>query len=137
MNEASPALPDTNAPLAELLSPSQVRCFMDCQVRWWFKYSLKYADSVTGKMALGRAVHTAIAQNFVQKLETHEDLPTLGVIAIFRDAWAREQDETEFRDDEDAREFKACGEALVSKYMDQAAPLIEPAAVETRVQGEI
>ncbi len=24
--------------LAEVLSPSQVRCFTDCQVRWWFKY---------------------------------------------------------------------------------------------------
>jgi hypothetical protein len=137
MNQTAPPTPDANSTIAELLSPSQVRCFMDCQIRWWFKYTLKYSDPATGKMALGRAVHSAIAQNFAQKLETREDLPTVGVVALFRDAWAREQDETEFRDDEDPREFKACGEALVSKYMDQCAPLIEPAAVEMRVQGEI
>lgn len=40
----------------EVLSPSQVRCFMDCQMRWWFKYALKRADPATGKMALGRAI---------------------------------------------------------------------------------
>jgi len=39
--------------------------------------------------------------------------------------------------DEDPAELGACGEALVSKYMDEAAPLIEPAAVEMRVEGEI
>jgi hypothetical protein len=110
---------------------------MDCQMRWWFKYVLKYADPPTGKMALGRAVHAALAQNFAQKVETQEDLPVTGVVALFRDAWARERDETEFRDDEDPAESGACGEALVSKYMDQAAPLIEPAALEMRVEGTI
>jgi len=34
----APASQLTNSP-AELLSPSQVRCFMDCQIRWWFKLS--------------------------------------------------------------------------------------------------
>jgi hypothetical protein len=110
---------------------------MDCQMRWWFKYALKYADPATGKMALGRAVHAALTQNFAQKVETQEDLPLTGVVALFRDAWAVERDEIEFRDDEDPAELGACGQALVSKYMDQAAPLIEPAAVEMRVEGEI
>jgi hypothetical protein len=123
--------------LAAILSPSQVRCFMDCQVRWWFKYGLKYPDPKTGKMALGRAVHGALAQNFAQKLDTYEDLPVPGVRAIFRDSWATEREQTEFRDDEDPSELAACGEALVSKYMEQQAPLIQPAAVEMRVEGQI
>ena len=128
---------DAAAPTGEVLSPSQVRCFMDCQMRWWFKYALKHADPPTGKMALGRAVHAALTQNFAQKVETQEDLPMTGVVALFRDAWAREREQTEFRDDEDPAELGACGEALVSKYMDEAAPQIEPAAVEMRVEGEI
>jgi hypothetical protein len=123
--------------LAELLSPSQVRCFMDCQVRWWFKYGLKYPDPPTGKMVLGKAVHAALTQNFAQKLDTYEDLPVPGVVAIFRDSWATEREHTEFRDDEDPSELGACGEALVAKYMDELAPLIQPAAVEVRVEGEI
>ena len=124
-------------PTTQLLSPSQVRCFMDCQMRWWFKYALKYADPATGKMALGRAVHAALTQNFGQKMETQVDLPMTGVVALFRDAWSGEREQAEFRDDGDPLELGACGEALVSKYMDEAAPLIEPAAVEMRVQGEI
>ena len=128
---------DVAAPPEKMLSPSQVRCFMDCQMRWWFKYALKYADPPTGKMALGKAVHSALTQNFAQKVETQEDLPVSGVVALFRDAWARERDETEFRDDEDPGELGTCGEALVSKYMDEAAPRIEPAAVEMRVEGKI
>ena len=67
-------------PPSEVLSPSQVRCFMDCQARWWFKHGLRYPDPPTGKFALGRAVHAALGQNFAQKIETYEDLPIEGII---------------------------------------------------------
>ena len=127
--------PVVDSDLGDLLSPSQVRCFMDCQVRWWFKYGLKYPDPPTGKLALGRAVHAALAQNFAQKLDSYEDLPVSGVRALFRESWAIEREHTEFRDDEDPSEFAACGEALVAQYMDELAPLIQPAAVEVRVEG--
>lgn len=129
--------PKEESSLAELLSPSQVRCFMDCQVRWWFKYDLKYPDPPTGKMVLGRAVHAALAQNFAQKIDTYEDLPVPGVRALFRESWDLEREHTEFRDDEDPSELAAHGETLVAKYMDQLAPLIQPAAVEMRVEGQI
>jgi hypothetical protein len=88
-------------------------------------------------MVLGRAVHAALAHNFAQKLDSYEDLPTLGVRALFRDAWAIEKEQAEFRDDEDPMKLAACGEALVAKYMDELAPLIQPAAVELRVEGQI
>jgi CRISPR/Cas system-associated exonuclease Cas4 (RecB family) len=125
----------TNA--AEVLSPSQVRSFMDCEMRWWFKYDLKVPDPSTGNMALGRAVHSALGENFAQKVEAREDLPTPGVVALFREAWANERDQTEFRDEENPQELAATGEALVAKYMDQMAPTIDPAAVEIHVHGEI
>jgi CRISPR/Cas system-associated exonuclease Cas4 (RecB family) len=110
---------------------------MDCQARWWFKHGLQYPDPSNGKLALGRAVHTALGHNFAQKVDTYEDLPTLGVVALFREAWAHERATTEFRDEEDPVELAACGEALVCKYMNEVAPRIEPAAVEIRVLGEI
>jgi hypothetical protein len=129
--------PVMNTELAEVLSPSQVRCFMDCQTRWWFKYGLQYPDPPTGSLSLGRAVHASLGQNFVQKVETHADLPTAGVLALFREAWAMEREQTEFHDDESPKELAATGEALIAKYMDEVAPVIEPAAVELRVEGEI
>ena len=122
---------------AEVLSPSQVRCFMDCQMRWWFKYGLKVPDPVTANMALGRAVHSALGENFAQKVDTREDLPTDGIVALFREAWANESEQTEFRDEENPRELAATGEALVTKFMDQVAPTIDPVGVELKVEGEI
>jgi CRISPR/Cas system-associated exonuclease Cas4 (RecB family) len=122
---------------AQVLSPSQVRSFMDCQTRWWFKYGLKVPDAATGNQALGRAVHSALGENFAQKMETREDLAIEGVLALFREAWASERDQTEFRDEENLQEIAATGEALVAKYMKQVAPTIEPAAVEIQVHGEI
>lgn len=123
--------------LGKVLSPTQLRCFMDCQVRWWFKYGLHYPDPATGKLALGKSVHAALAENFSQKIESFEDLPISGVIALFRQAWAVESEQAEFRDDEDPAELAACGENLLAKYLDEVAPTIEPAAVELHVEGEI
>ena len=122
---------------ATVLSPSQVRCFMDCQARWWFKHRLRYPDPSNGNLALGRAVHAALGQNFAQKVETYEDLPITGVAALFREAWAAECEQTEFRDDEEPAELAAFGQVLVAKYLDKVSPLIQPAAVEIRVEGEI
>lgn len=122
---------------ASVLSPTQVRCFMDCHARWWFKYNLKEPDPPNGNLALGRAVHWALTQNFLQKVETYEDLPLSGVLALFRESWAQERDQAEFRDDEEPSELGLAGEGLVAKYLDEIAPVIEPAAVELHVEGEI
>ena len=129
--------PAASADLAAVLSPSQVRCFMECQTRWWFKYDLKQPDPPTSSLALGRAVHAALAHNFAQKVETYEDLPTPGVQALFRESWATECGQVEFRDDENPQQLASIGESLVAKYMDEMAPVVEPAAVELRVEGEI
>jgi len=132
MVEADRVLSETS-----VLSPTQLRCFMDCHARWWFKYRLKISDPPNGNLVLGRAVHWALTQNFAQKIETYEDLPLLGVVALFREAWALEFDQAEFRDDEEPSELAWAGEALVAKYLDEIAPTIEPAAVELHVEGDI
>jgi hypothetical protein len=88
-------------------------------------------------MALGRAVHTALAENFAQKIDSYEDLPITGVLALFRQAWAFEREQAEFRDDEDPAELASGGEILMAKYLDRVAPWIEPVGVELHVVGEI
>jgi len=65
------------------------------------------------------------------------DLPVPGVLAVYREAWAVLTQEIEFHDAEDPDELAKTGEALVSKYMEEAAPRIDPAAVEMRVEGVI
>jgi hypothetical protein len=68
---------------------------------------LKYPDLANGKMILGRAVHAALTQNFAQKLDSYQGLPTLGVRALFWGSWALEREHIEFRDDEDPSELAA------------------------------
>ena len=94
-------------------------------------------------------MHHALGLNFAQKCESKQDLPVEGVIALYREAWdlkvagkfaqhtGERQLPIEFRDDEDPAELKKQGEALVRKYMDEAAPSIEPAAVEIHVSGRV
>ena len=121
----------------DTLSPSQVSSLMDCAYRWHAKYVLKMPEQPTSNQILGRAVHSALAANFEQKCETKVDLPVVGVLAVYREAWAALSAETEFRDDEDPDELGKAGGALVAKYMEEAAPRIDPAAVEMRVEGVI
>jgi hypothetical protein len=121
----------------KILSPTQVRTFLNCSARWWFKYGLGEPEIKNSALALGSAVHRTLEVNFREKVTTKEDLDTLGVIALFRSEWQEQAEQTEFRVDEDPAALGKVGEQLVAKYMEEAAPWIQPAEVEVEVAGEI
>ena len=123
--------------LAKVLSPTQVRTFLGCSARWWFKYGLALPEPKNSALALGCAVHRALEANFREKIQTKQDLDTLGVVALFRTAWQDQAQQTEFRDEEDPTGIGKVGEQLVAKYMEDAAPRIQPTAVELDVAGRI
>jgi len=77
-----------------------------------------------------RHVPAALAENFAQKMESYEDLPVAGVLALFRQAWAFEREQAEFRDDEDPAELASCGEILVAKYLDRGRVGISKAVLK-------
>jgi len=133
----TPPTAATSTTPGDVLSPSQVASLMDCAYRWHAKYVLKMPEPPTSNQILGRAVHAALAANFEQKCDSKIDLPVVGVLAVYREAWAVQSEGIEFHDVEDPIELGKIGEALVSKYMEEAAPRIEPAAVEMRVEGTI
>jgi RecB family exonuclease len=135
----------------DVLSPSSANGYLGCGFKWFGRYILKLPDPPTGALTMGSAVHAAINANFEQKIETREDLPAAGVKAIYTEAWdllvkgeyppryqgGKPALPTEFRDDEEPGELKKQGEALTLKYLDEACPEIEPAAVEFPVTGTI
>lgn len=123
--------------LGYILSPSQLRTFMDCQARWYFKYVQKLPDPQNANLALGTAVHSALGYNFAQKIESGRDLPLGDVLSHFDTDWELVAAETTFRDEEDPAEIGAAGRGLVEKYMREAAPSIDPAGVEVQVEGTI
>ena len=130
-------LQPTQPEAANVLSPTQVRTFLDCSAKWWFRYGLRLPEPKTSSLALGSAVHEAIAENFRQKIETRQDLDLFGITALFRQSWARQRDETDFQPDEDPDQLRLLGEQLVQKYLEEAAPSVDPAGVEFEVAGRI
>jgi CRISPR/Cas system-associated exonuclease Cas4 (RecB family) len=134
----------------DVLSPSTANGYLGCSAKIYFRKVLKLPDPPTGALTMGSAVHAAIGANFEQKMETRVDLPGAGVQAIYNEAWdllvkgeypsphgGKPSLPTEFRDDENPVDLKAQGLALVMKYLDEACPEIDPAAVELPVVGQI
>ncbi len=123
--------------LATVLSPSQVQCFCDCAAKWYFKYGLKLPEPKTSNLALGIAVHEAIAANYTIKQETGCDLPIEDCLIEFDAAWATAELETEFRDEENPSEIAASGRRMVELYLRELAPKIQAQAIELPVEGVI
>lgn len=124
------------ASLATMLSPSQVRTFMDCPTRWWYRYGLHLADPVNAARALGIAVHDALAENFRQKAETREDLPLEAIAPVYEQAFAAAFDSAVLREKDNAAELKVQGAQMIALYLTEAAPTIQPAAVEVPIETE-
>jgi len=110
------------------LSPSQVRTYLDCSAKWWFKHALLLPEPKTSSLAFGVAVHATLEVTF-RKLQTKQDLETTAVM-MFREAWMEHRPTARFREDEDPVALRRTGDRRVTKYMAEAAPQIQPAAVE-------
>jgi hypothetical protein len=121
--------------LADVLTPVQVRVFSDCEMRWFYQYLLAVPDPPTASMALDGAIRAALITNFRHKLQCKEDLQTEAVVELFRRAWQEQQQGASFCDDEHPDRIDRIGEELVRTYMRQAAPPIQPAAIEPRTNA--
>lgn len=102
-----------------------------------FRYLLDLRDPGTAATALGKAFHETIANNFRQKQETDCDLLLGECIEFFGNVLGRELEQVKLQNDERPMELLELGTTMVAKYLAEAAPLIQPAAVESRVAGII
>jgi RecB family exonuclease len=125
------------SPLAEVLSPTQVSQFLNCPAKWMFRYLMDLKEPGTAAQALGKAFHETIACNFRQKRESSMDLSVAECLEVFRQALGEHLQDTALQKGEHPMEFLELGETMVQKYLAEAAPLIQPAAVESRVSGVI
>lgn len=114
------------APL--VLSASSVTTYLKCGRLWEAQYLLGLHKEPTGPQALGLAAHTAVEHTMRQKMASHIDLPEDEVVDVFVTALA---DLGSFGAEE------AAGIAAIRCYLRDAAPYIEPAAVEQPFQFEV
>jgi len=122
---------------AEVLSPSQVTQFLHCPAKWYFKYFLDLPEAATPATALGKAFHEANAHNFRHKLQRRSDLPLTDALESFRSSLGQHLESAALVRGVDAVEMLELGTVMFQKYLCEAAPLIQPAAVETAVTGMI
>jgi hypothetical protein len=128
--------------VADVLSPSQVRTFMDCSARWWYKYGLGLPDPKGSSLVRGIVVHR-MAEIYL-RTKFAGAAPEVDELAeIFDDVWSETSAEGSFQSGEDLDKLKAQTATLARMYLDEVAPEIEPAvirgepAIELRVAGEI
>ena len=128
---------DRDSGLAEVLSPSQVSQFLSCPAKWMFRYLLDLKEPESGAQALGTAFHQTIAHNFRQKRDSQRDLPANACLEFFRQVLGKHLELTTLEKGQHPLELLELGETMARKYLTEAAPLIQPAAVESRVSGTI
>lgn len=134
---AAPLPVYTTTAVAHKLSPSQVATWLDCSARWYFHHALGMPEPRTAALLVGEAFHSAIAANFKQKIETRIDAGADAVTTIFDQAWRFGEEQTNFAEEENPAELAALGRELCKVYLRDAAPFIQPAAVELAVHGVI
>lgn len=143
---AAPAAPSTaaapavsqpkNETLGTLLSPSQVKCFLGCSARWWFRYGLGLPDQRGGSLVRGAAVDKTVMWALRNKLQgVAYEVEDAG--EVYEAAWDAECENASFAPDESPEELKRSGAILARKYLEEAVPEIEPRDVQLKVAGEI
>jgi CRISPR/Cas system-associated exonuclease Cas4 (RecB family) len=124
------------AVLGEVLSPSQASTYLGCSAKWWFRYGLGLPDPAGGGAVRGKAVHSIVAY-YLEAKRAGVRLDLAEMKPAWDWAWDEAAEGAEFAAFEDIDALKRSGEALAAKYIAEAAPAIEPAAVEVPFTGEI
>jgi RecB family exonuclease len=135
-----PAFPQSQ--VADVLSPSQVRSFLDCSARWWYKYGLSLPDPKGSSLVRGIVVHR-MAETFLRAKYSGASPVVEDLAGIFDQLWDETAAEGSFQPNEDLDKLKVQTAQLARMYLDEVAPEIEPAvingqpAIEMPVAGEI
>ena len=131
-----PELTSKPAP-GDVLSPSQINQYLGCSARWHYRHVEKLPDPASGSLVRGRAVHKVVNYWFQYRMELGTT-PEPGEMAeAYDNAWEQASEGAAFGATEDIAELKASGEQLAAKYLAEAAPEIDPAALDVPVTGEI
>jgi PD-(D/E)XK nuclease superfamily protein len=125
-------------------SPSSLAMLQRCPRAWQQRYVHGRKERPAEAPVIGSAVHTAIEQNFRQKIESHEDLPPIDLLdsyqeEIFPRTILEEQERAgvEILWDTSPDKARSRGRVMLSEYHGEVAPRIQPEAVELRVETNL
>lgn len=116
------------------ISQSALKTYMRCPMQWYYRYIEEVPAPLKIEMALGSAVHKALEHNFRQKIESGSDLSVDEVQERFSSSFVKSSENLPPADKKKVGKFKDQGAELISLYMENSAPEIQPAMVEQEVR---
>jgi len=113
------------------VSPSQLKTFMQCQGRWFFRYHPDFMLKIPPNafMAQGTSVHKAQEVNYRQKIKTYKDLPVDDVLDVCHDTFKELASSTDWQG-KSPDQFLYQSLQLAELYHTVVAPNVQPVAVE-------
>lgn len=128
-----------NLPVSHL-SASALAMARRCPRQYRQRYILGRKERPGEAPVVGSAVHAGLERNFIQKIQSHQDLPVADLLDWFMDeGFVRtcfEEQEIageEIKWDTDPDAARRRGQAMLGQYRNEVAPRIQPIAVESEV----
>lgn len=116
-------------------SASQINMFIRCPAQWYFRYVMGLKQAPTSAMTQGTCFHDTLEANYIQKVQSKEDMPLGDVLDVYSKNF-----DTRIVDVEekgvDTGALKDEGVKLVETYHTVKAPEIQPVSVETPITIE-
>ena len=115
------------------LSPSSINMFLRCQYQWYLRYVEGKKIPPKAALVVGLAFHKGEEVNFLQKIETQEDLPLGDVLDAYDTEFEQRAQEVEDWE-EDKGKVKDEGYKLLECYHKELAPAVKPLLVEDWIE---
>jgi CRISPR/Cas system-associated exonuclease Cas4 (RecB family) len=111
-------------------SYSKISSFAFCPKKYEYRYVLQAPAPQKPELVFGVSLHSALEENFRQKIDTRQDLPLARVLEVFY----RELDqglsvvpEESLRGASDSRYLRSMGEFFLERFLKERAPTLQPA----------
>lgn len=122
------------------LSFSQINLYQRCGVQYYLKYIEKTPTPSNVALVKGKSFHSALEENFKQKIASGNDLPVDKILDVYRDSVVEGFNDNILLDPEETEGTEAVmgatvdsGVAMLKIYMAELAPTIQPLSVEEEV----
>lgn len=121
----------------EEISQSRIAMYLKCPRQYYYRYCEELICPPRAALTLGSSFHRAIAANYGQKVASHQDLAVTDVLDVFSTEFDHRRHETIWYPEEDPGKIKDSGIAITDHYQVEAAPGIQPVAVERSFEAEM
>lgn len=108
------------------LSITQIKMFLQCPLKYFFRYKQGIKVKPNSSLTMGRSVHKAIEEFYRGKMKGE----TIDIKDAFSVSWDEERKDTDFKREENPGELKDEGVRLVDKYAEEIAPNVRPKEIE-------